>query len=424
MQFWNTTLKYLPLSTLLLSSFLVSAQENSPYSRYGVGNIKSWENIANRGMGGISVSDNSSLVVNPLNPATYTGLKLTSFQAGLEAAAIRVNKDGLTNRSGYASLAYVNMGFAVSKNMGISFGLMPQSRSRYNMQRIDTFQANPVYNRYRGNGGLQKMYLGAAYRIKDFSVGANIGYSFGTISKGIDNNFEDTLKIFSNRYDDTSRLNGLFWSVGGLIDKELNENYRLKVGLSYTGSQRMNTTRDAIWRSYTGDPEDPLYETVIDSSINNKGKVVLPSSVHAGATLARGDYWSVGTEFSFSDWSRYRSFDMPDSMQQSWRFRIGGAFTPDVNSVTHYWKKMTFRAGAYTGADVFRFHGQTINLSAVTLGIGYPIRRTNLSVGQINVSFEAGSRGTESAGLVREGFTRFAIGLTLNDKWFIKRKYD
>jgi hypothetical protein len=60
----------------------------------------------------------------------------------------------------------------------------------------------------------------------------------------------------------------------------------------------------------------------------------------------------------------------------------------------------------------------------MTLGIGYPIRRTNLSIGQINASLELGRRGVAENGLVRESFTRFSVGLTFNDKWFIKRRYD
>jgi hypothetical protein len=91
MQYWNTTThKYLLSVILIFSSLSVFGQDNSPYSRYGIGTLKAIENVANRGMGGISLTDNNALIANPTNPATYTGLKLTSFQVGFESASVHV----------------------------------------------------------------------------------------------------------------------------------------------------------------------------------------------------------------------------------------------------------------------------------------------------------------------------------------------
>ncbi|HRF27774.1 MAG TPA: hypothetical protein PKW54_10550, partial [Ferruginibacter sp.] len=40
----------------ILSSFPTLAQENSPYSRYGLGDIVPNQNVVNRGMGGLSIA--------------------------------------------------------------------------------------------------------------------------------------------------------------------------------------------------------------------------------------------------------------------------------------------------------------------------------------------------------------------------------
>ena len=42
----------------------------------------------------------------------------------------------------------------------------------------------------------------------------------------------------------------------------------------------------------------------------------------------------------------------------------------------------------------------------------------------LNVGFEFGSRGINSESLVKESFWALRIGLSLNDLWFIKRKYN
>ena len=48
MQYWiNITKKIIAVSAILFSTTFVQAQENSPYSRYGLGNMKQTENVAN-----------------------------------------------------------------------------------------------------------------------------------------------------------------------------------------------------------------------------------------------------------------------------------------------------------------------------------------------------------------------------------------
>ena len=64
------------LTCLLLAALplFCFAQENSPYSRYGVGNILPSGNIQNRGMGGISAGFSDPATINTVNPATYSDL--------------------------------------------------------------------------------------------------------------------------------------------------------------------------------------------------------------------------------------------------------------------------------------------------------------------------------------------------------------
>ena len=51
-----------------------------------------------------------------------------------------------------------------------------------------------------------------------------------------------------------------------------------------------------------------------------------------------------------------------------------------------------------------------------------------LPVGRIfsnaNVGVEIGKRGTTNANLVQENFINFQVSLSLNDRWFEKRKFN
>ena len=68
-----TMAKY--LLVLLVASLMqltLTAQENSPYSRYGIGDISPNHNILTRGMGGISAGIADNFSVNFTNPASFS----------------------------------------------------------------------------------------------------------------------------------------------------------------------------------------------------------------------------------------------------------------------------------------------------------------------------------------------------------------
>ena len=79
-------LKPTALGVILVAFFFVvflnsaQAQDNSPYTRYGIGDIVPSTNVNGRGMGSISAGFNDFLAINFNNPASYA-----SFQAFREA---------------------------------------------------------------------------------------------------------------------------------------------------------------------------------------------------------------------------------------------------------------------------------------------------------------------------------------------------
>ena len=61
-----------------------SAQENSPYSRYGLGDLTPNQNIFTRGMAGISAASIDNRSINFTNPASLSTIGLTIFDIGAE----------------------------------------------------------------------------------------------------------------------------------------------------------------------------------------------------------------------------------------------------------------------------------------------------------------------------------------------------
>ena len=60
------------------------AQENSPYSRYGIGNLVPKGNMQYRSMGGISAGASDPTVINFINPASYSNLIYTTLDIGAD----------------------------------------------------------------------------------------------------------------------------------------------------------------------------------------------------------------------------------------------------------------------------------------------------------------------------------------------------
>lgn len=426
MPFWKSTTVKSLLFCIGFSSFATTSfsQDNSPYSRFALGNLRPTENVAFKGMAGVCLADDNPLIANPSNPASYAGLKMTSYQVAVDASLLTIKNTQTSYRTGGATLTYVNIGMPISKKTGMSFGLTPQTRSKYSLSEIKDLGFTTATNSYYGGGGLQRIYAGIGHKIGWFSGGLNLGYTFGNLVNTTESSFTDSTRLLSNNITGRTTYSGLFWQAGVGFTYELKKQRSIKAGISYSGSQSLRANNETYWQSFIGNVNDPTYVAKIDSNSNVKGTAKLPAILGMGVQFRAGDHWQIGFDVLQSAWSTFTRYNNPDSTGDYLSLRLGAAITPDVNSVTNYWKKMTYRAGIYTGKDIFQFGSQTIATTGFTVGVGYPVRRTNLSIGQINASFDVGQRGTTANGLLSERYSRFSVGFTFNDKWFIKRRYD
>ena len=138
--------------TVLVACFLgcclqISAQENSPYSRYGLGDQVPSGNIISRGMGGVSTAyfDYRSInySINFMNPATYSRISSTTFDLGFEVDNRTLREPNNPNKfsSASANISYVQLGIPLLRNpvfgkraWGINLGLKPATRINYKIE--------------------------------------------------------------------------------------------------------------------------------------------------------------------------------------------------------------------------------------------------------------------------------------------------
>ncbi|MHB1920736.1 MAG: hypothetical protein ACYCOO_00740, partial [Chitinophagaceae bacterium] len=135
--------------------------------------------------------------------------------------------------------------------------------------------------------------------------------------------------------------------------------------------------------------------------------------------------WQIGMDYSSSKWNQYRFYGQMDSVQNSYLVNLGVQLIPNPLS-NRTSQQIRYRLGYYFGKDYIRFGGVQLPVHAFTFGLGIPMKRydpaamNQLTI--INLSFEAGKRGSLATPL-SETFYRISLGLTMSDRWFIKKKF-
>ncbi len=433
--------KYTKPAFVLLTSLLAASPafaqnlrngENAPYTRFGIGELKNGLNTNLKGMGGISGAYASEYTVNTENPASYASLKLTTYEAGGEGSTRTIHSGNQRYTTGMANVSYLNIGIPVGKNAGIAVGLKPMSRVYYSLSDtiITPGFGNGIY-RYDGGGSLNYGYLGAAYRIKGFSIGANFGYVFGTIDKVRSLvSYQDTAKVQNTVFVNSNQLGGIYWKGGAMYETRLNSKLVIRAGGTLTLSQKLNAKIDELWMSQSNastaiNPSGTsVYVTdTAYGTFGVKDKIILPSTYNFGVQLMGTNKWLVGVDVTATQWSQFRNYgNMTDSLaDKTMKIAVGGEYTPNPASLRNYLQRVTYRLGFYYGQDYIRLRNTDMTYYAVTAGLSLPFKR---SADRLHTAVEVGRRGTETNGLLRENFVRFSLGISLNDKWFVKRKYD
>ena len=131
---------------------------------------------------------------------------------------------------------YLVMGFPVSKKVGVSMGLLPQSAVGYRL-KSDTRSVNDLTKQYQGKGGVNKVFLGAGYKISPkLSVGMDLQYLFGIIDTQSDVLNQNI--IYGSREVNQSNLSGVAVNAG--------LNFKTKFNIPFIYAVRGKTKKDIL----------------------------------------------------------------------------------------------------------------------------------------------------------------------------------
>ncbi len=413
--------RILVLACLLLT-FMAQAQDatSSPYSFYGLGDQKFKGTIENRSMGGLSVFQDS-IHVNLQNPAQYAHLKRTTLATAATYQTTTLKTDDQKENARRTNLDYLAFGFPMGK-FGAGFGLMPYTAVGYQVNSTAPNDGQ-ITRSYEGSGGVNKAYLGGAYKINNnFSVGAEFNYYFGSIETTSLYAVSDVQ--YGTQEFNESQASGSSVNLGVTYKGKINA--KMVAMGSFTYSPEGKVKLDNMRRVSTVQVKADGGFTVIDPVLVDVADtdVALPSKFTLGGGFGVPSKWMVGTEVTMSDDSSFGNrFNDIDNItfDNGMKYSLGGYFTPNYNSYSNYLNLITYRAGFKYEKTGLIVNTRSIEDVSVTAGMGFPIGG-NFS--NINIGIEYGKRGTTASGLVQENYLNVSVGLSFSDRWFVKRKID
>ncbi|MES2747407.1 MAG: hypothetical protein V4648_03460 [Bacteroidota bacterium] len=414
-------IKKVSLSVFLLLSLVTFAQQgtSSPYSFYGIGDVRFKGTNENRAMGGLSFVPDS-IHINIQNPALLSSIKLTAFSVGGTFSPTKLKTTTQNEKAQRTSIDYLAIALP-AKSFSVGFGLVPFSSVGYTVRNYNYELAQE--NRFEGKGGINRVYTTLSYKINsNFSIGGDLQYNFGTI---------ETKKVTSQadiqlgtKETNTSSVSGLSLNFGVSYQRKINSKVNFFSGLTFAPQANLTLKNERTISTVQiisgGEFEygDPYIAPISDT------KLKLPSKLSLGSGIGDLKKWFLGAELTLQNSSDMgnRFEDINDvRFENGAKVSVGGFFIPKYNSFSDYWKRITYRGGFRYENTGLVINEHAINDAAVSFGFGFPFGN---AFSNLNLGFEFGQRGTTKSGLIQENYTNISIGLSFNDRWFIKRKYD
>jgi hypothetical protein len=294
-----------------------------------------------------------------------------------------------------------------------------------------------------------------ANALSTLSVGSNVSFLYGTINYATRKYFPANLGAVYNTCDYTETvLHDVYVQMGAQISFDANsvkrrltateralpdssraaiEPYRnlkkrWKFTLGYTVSLPKDVSATATHAAYNFTLLSFNREIPFDTfsyQPNYHGTVRLPLMQTAGLSIKRGESLSMYMDAGYQQWSQFRFLGFSQDLKDQWRLSAGLQWQPDRMAIgsAAYLKRTFYRIGGRYNTGYLSLKGNPISEYAVSGGLGLPVGRYRVFT-VVNLTAEYGVMGTTNNNLVQEKFLRFVVGLTFNDRWFIKPKYD
>lgn len=467
-------LRRIPLFILFFSITMLSAQVNSPYSRYGLGNIFPTTFGASNGLGGMSAAYFTPNNINYTNPASYADISYTTFDVGAYGNVLTLENDLESYTSGDGNLSYMAFGFPMLKKLrhskfGLSFGLIPYSAFEYNIIQEeptdDPVLGTKEYN-YVGDGKLYQIYGGLGYKYQSdtvhtgkiinkepvtatniVSIGANAAQLFGSLYNITYASFPEQVNSQTTKLTRSNNINGGIYNMGIGLTRQYTRTSGTardflvwRIGGSMSPQIDVNGEQSVLWTNIfkTGN-----YESVTDTIYmepDTTGNITLPASYQGGLAFSfftteqkDKNQFTLSAQYNRTNWSTYKGFQDAGQLGDSWRVTVGGELftkakatntkvSEDKNQRVFNTAPWTIRFAVYSGQSNLIIDGVQLNDRGISSGFSVPLGvgkevQSTLRNSRLNFFVNAGQRGSNTT--ITETYYNFGVGFTIVDMgWF------
>lgn len=412
------------LLTIILSG-VATAQNttNSPYTRYGYGQLSEQYFGNTKAMGGTAYGLRDGSQINPLNPASYTAIDSLTFifEGGFSVQNTNFSSQGTKLNAKNSSFDYVAMQFRMRKWLAMSIGLLPYSSVGYNLNKVDTDVESPEAQNlitYSGDGGLHQLYAGLGVKVlKNLSVGANVSYFWGETTRTGYVQFPRNDNAFS--YEELTHMSVRDYKLdfGAQYTQNFGKKHAVTLGVVFSPKKKLNNDAYVQRAMYLGKGNSRTIVSV--STIDTVATYGTPNTFGVGLTYVYDNRLTIGADYSLQKWGDVTYMNEPNAFCDASRISVGAQYRPSLMS-RHYLANVKYRLGAYYSEPYYKINGlRACREYGVTAGFGLPLPSSrsliNVSAQYIHV------KGLKSY-MVDENTLRLSIGITFNERWFFKRK--
>lgn len=404
--------------------------------------------VSNIGMGGISLAWNDHLSYTPVNPASYSALKTTSFNVAMKLGFKELTQNDYTESFNNSSFGYFSLGFPVGKKQkfGMALGLSPVSKIGFYQTEVSFPPADSSTKQteeFDYSGGFSKFYGGMAYRInKNISLGANVYYIWGNTSLTHDLYFDNT-SYFSLETKKDLFYRNVGFDLGLQYKARISEKWKLFSGVVYNFPVEMNVSGDNVVQTYIRSGTNKYYLDSIKEVTEEDATITKPARLGIGVILQKNNNLKIGFDFSKDYWSEFEDINSSSGLNDQTEYKLGAEIIPLKKGMNSYFRTISYRFGIKYVQSYLKVSENVddniltdVEFFSVTGGLGLPpVNRLKKSKDQenvlqekrnttsmIDISFEVGMMGNQSGDVFNEMYYNIYIGLRLNDNWFRKSK--
>ena len=409
-----------------ISSAFSQTDTGSPYSLNELGEINFLGNVSNLSMGGVDAAIDS-IEFNINNPSSLAKLKTTNYLIGTFYKSTGISNNVSTDNINTANINYIAIGVP-TKRFGFGFGVLPYSSVGFNLQTTEDYNtSNSINSRLFGaEGNINRAFVSIGIPfLKYFSLGATANYNFGKFNYEKFNLIENVnYGIFSNS---SSEITGFTYNFSSNLSIPLKNDFTLNIVYSFFPEGELNSFN--IKSLYTSNTSAITLESLgdfVDVDLNSRGlentNLPVPKKSIYSLGLEKKNSWFIGFQYETKLSSNFENVFL-DIQNVSYRdansFSVGGYLIPDSSSLISYWKRVKYRFGIKNEKKSIIVNNLPVNQFSLNLGLGLPIA----GLSKANLGLEIGRVGNDE-NIVKESYFALRLGLSLNDVWFIKRKYN